>query len=407
MVPGHALKAYTVSELTELIKRTLEMQVGEVALEGEISNLRTSGAGHIYFTLKDESAMISAVMFRGRAARLAFEPEDGMLVRVRGNISVYAKRGNYQIIVEGMEIAGEGRILALLEERKRRLAAEGLFDPERKRPLPMLPQRIAVVTSPTGAAIRDMLQVLGRRNAGLHLVILPTAVQGDTAAEQIAAQIRRADLHKLGEVVVVTRGGGSLEDLLPFSEEPVVRAVADCSVPVISAVGHEVDTALCDYAADYRAPTPSAAAETVTAPREELYRRVMSLGREIAHGFTRRLEHARDLVARFHTENLQREFRILIQPYQLRLDDAKEEITREMRDRVRHAGHRLELARRRLEAVSPLEILQRGFSVVQSERSGAVITRAEDLEAEELFRVRFAQGAVRARTEEHLSDEEL
>ncbi len=404
---AHAPKAYTVSELTELIKRTLETQVGEVTLEGEVSNLRASGAGHIYFTLKDEGAMISAVMFRSRAAKLPFEPEDGRLVRAHGSISVYAKRGNYQIIVERMELAGEGRILALLEERKRRLAAEGLFGPERKRPLPMLPQRIAVVTSPTGAAIRDMLQVLGRRNAGLHLVILPTAVQGDTAAEQIAAQIRRADRHKLGEVVVVTRGGGSLEDLLPFSEEVVVRAVAECSVPVISAVGHEIDIALCDHAADYRAPTPSAAAETVTAPREELYRRVMSLGREIAHGFTRRLEYARDLVARFHTANLLREFRILMQPYQLRLDDAKEEITREMHHRVRHAGHRLELAQRHLEAVSPLEILQRGFSIVQSERSGAVITRAEDLDAQEPLRVRFAHGAVRARTEEHLSDEEL
>lgn len=400
-------KAYTVSELTLLIKQTLETQVGEVVLEGEVSNLRASGAGHLYFTLKDEHAMISAVMFRGRATGLAFEPEDGQLVRVQGGVTVYSKRGNYQIIVERMELAGAGRILALLEERKRRLSAEGLFDPERKQRLPMLPQRIAVVTSPSGAAIRDILQVLGRRNSGLNLVILPTAVQGDPAAAQIAAQITRADRLKLGDVIVVTRGGGSLEDLLPFSEEIVVRAVAACSTPVISAVGHEIDTALCDYAADLRAPTPSAAAEAVSAPREELYQRVLNLGHEIARTFVQRLGHARDLVARFRTENLLREFRILVQPYQQRLDDAKEELLRGTQDRLRQIRHLLELDRQRLEAASPVEIMRRGFSIVQSERNGKVVTSAAAVEKAEALKIRFAQGAVRARTEEHLSDEEL
>ncbi len=402
-----APKAYTVSELTQLIKTTLETQVGEVTLEGEISNFRASGAGHLYFTLKDEDAMISAVMFRGRATALAFDPEDGQLVRVEGTVTVYAKRGNYQIIVERMQLAGAGRILAILEERKRRLAAEGLFEPSRKRDLPLLPQRIAVVTSPTGAAIRDILQVLGRRNSGLHLVIVPTAVQGDSAAAQIAAQIARADRHGLGDVIIVTRGGGSLEDLLPFSEESVVRAVADCRTPVISAVGHEIDIALCDYAADFRAPTPSAAAEAVSAPREELYQRVMSLGHEIARSFLQRLRHARDLVKRFHTDNLLREFRFLVQPYQLRLDDAKEELVRETQGRLERTRHRLELAQRHVEAVSPLEIMQRGFSIVQSQQSGEVITNAAVLEPDEALKIRFARGAVTARTEEQLSDEEL
>ncbi len=267
-------KLFSVSEITSLIKDSLEGSFRGVRISGEISNCRPSSTGHLYFTLKDKDAMISAVMFKGRQKGLAFTPKDGMLVNASGNISVYALRGSYQIICDSLEKAGEGDLLAMLEERKQKLAEEGLFDSSRKKPLPLFPSKIAVVTSPTGAAVRDILRVTGRRNSGLNIVILPAPVQGDAAAKKIAEQIRRADEYNLADVVIIGRGGGSLEDLLPFSDEAVVRAVAECSLPIISAVGHEIDRSLSDYAADVSAPTPSAAAEIVSAGHGELADRV-------------------------------------------------------------------------------------------------------------------------------------
>lgn len=264
----------SVSEITALIKSTLEQGFGGVTIEGEISNFRPAASGHLYFSLKDSDAMLSAVMFRGNARSLRFQPEDGMLVRASGNISVYAKRGNYQIICQTLALSGQGDLLVLLEERKKRLAAEGLFDRDRKQPLPMLPGKVVVVTSPTGAAIRDILNVLRRRAAGIDLIVLPTLVQGDEAGPRIAHQIETANRYHLGDVLILTRGGGSLEDLLPFYDEVVVRAVAASEIPVISAVGHEIDIALSDLAADMRAPTPSAAAELVSSSRLDLLRRV-------------------------------------------------------------------------------------------------------------------------------------
>ncbi len=287
-----ANRTYSVSEITELIRMLLETEFTGVRLEGEISNCRPASSGHLYFTLKDHDAMIQAVMFRNRCASLSFRPIDGKKVVVEGNISVYGKRGTYQVVCESMKDDGTGDILLILEERKRRLAAEGLFDQARKRPLPMMPSRVAVVTSPTGAAIRDILNVLRRRNSGLNLVVLPAAVQGDGAAEAIARQIETANLHRLGDVLIVGRGGGSLEDLLPFSEERVVRAVAASRIPVISAVGHEVDVALSDLAADLRAPTPSAAAELVSGSRDDLLRRV----RDLESGIRRTLEQRIDRI---------------------------------------------------------------------------------------------------------------
>ena len=216
----------SVSQLTSRIKDMLEGRFSRITLEGEISNLKPASTGHLYFYLKDENAVISAVMFKGRMRGLSFTPADGTLVRAKGSISVYAPRGNYQIVVESMELAGTGNILLMLEERKRRLAAEGLFDQDRKRPLPSFPQRVAVVTSPTGAALRDILQIMGRRNPKISVTVLPCQVQGADAAPAIARMIAVANTYKLADVLIVGRGGGSLDDLLPFSEEVVVRAVA-------------------------------------------------------------------------------------------------------------------------------------------------------------------------------------
>ncbi|MDR2662034.1 MAG: exodeoxyribonuclease VII large subunit, partial [Treponema sp.] len=257
---GESPQKYTVSELTGLIQANLENAFPQVLVEGELSNCRPSSTGHLYFSLKDPGAKIDGVMFKNRLAFLGFEPRDGMLLRVRGRISVYPQRGNYQLVCEDMELAGAGNILAMLENRKRALAAEGLFDPERKKPIPRFPETVGVVSSPTGAAVQDILNILKRRAEGIRVIILPAPVQGVDAAPIIARRIEQANRWNLAEVLIVGRGGGSLEDLLPFSEEAVVRAVAESEIPVISAVGHEIDNALSDLAADLRAPTPSAAA---------------------------------------------------------------------------------------------------------------------------------------------------
>ena len=290
----------SVSQLTSRIKDMLEGRFSRITLEGEISNLKPASTGHLYFYLKDEHAVISAVMFKGRMRGLSFTPTDGTLVRANGSISVYAPRGNYQIVVESMELAGTGNILLMLEERKRRLAAEGLFDQDRKRPLPSFPQRVAVVTSPTGAALRDILQIMGRRNPKISVTVLPCQVQGADAAPAIARMIAVANAYKLADVLIVGRGGGSLEDLLPFSEEVVVRAVAESQIPVVSAVGHEIDWALSDLAADMRAPTPSAAAELVSPLLTEVTGQLEYWRRDLYESLTSRLDRMRPFCSPFH-----------------------------------------------------------------------------------------------------------
>jgi len=396
----------TVTELTQQIKTRLEVQFPFVNVEGELSNVRPSSTGHLYFTLKDENASLSAVMFRGRTGGLGFTPEDGQLVTAGGAISVYAKRGSYQIIVERMRLAGVGRILATLEERKQRLAAEGLFDESRKQRLPLLPERIAVVTSPTGAALRDILQVLGRRNAGIDVTICPTPVQGDQAAPQIAKMIRIAATHRLGDVIILGRGGGSIEDLLPFSDEEVVRAVAASDVPIIAAVGHEIDWSLVDYAADHRAPTPSAAAELVSSSRQELRLRVMETGRAVVTTFGGRVSRARLVLRQFAPEELHRAYDSLAQPILLEFDRIREDLIATMADRARAARHALELAGRQLESCSPFEVLKRGYAVVR-DSDGAVLTDAASVDTGTPIQVRLARGGLDATVKETHPDEEL
>jgi exodeoxyribonuclease VII large subunit len=390
---------FQVSEITTHIKEILEQSFSTVAIEGEISNYRPAGSGHWYFTLKDRDAMIQAVMFKYRSARVAFTPADGQRVVVHGNISVYAKRGNYQIICDSMEKAGEGDILAMLEERKRKLAAEGVFAEEKKRPLPFFPTKIAVVTSPTGAAIRDILQVLGRRSSGLDVVVLPAAVQGDSAGAKIAAQIRRANRFQLGDVIITGRGGGSLEDLLPFSDEEVVRAVAESGIPVISAVGHEIDTALTDYAADVSAPTPSAAAELVSKSREELSERVRRLKDEMSTRIRNRVENAGLLIRQFTPENLEERFRQVLQPYQLRLDDAKAEAVRNLQDMLTNTRHRVAMLRSSIEGNSPLAILRKGYAVVTDRDSGVLIGSVQQSTAGDPIDIRLHDGRLGATVE--------
>jgi len=321
----------TVSELTRRLQEVLEDRFPAVWVEGEISNFRLYGSGHAYFTLKDADAQVRAVLFRNRGRRIKFEPADGLHVMAFGSIEVYPQRGEYQLVIELLEPKGLGALQLAFEQLKTRLQAEGLFDQARKRELPRFPRKIGLVTSPSGAAIRDMLRVIGRRFGELHIVIAPCRVQGEGAAEEIAQGLR--DLNALGgvDVIIVGRGGGSLEDLWAFNEEIVARAIAGSKVPVVSAVGHEVDFTIADFVADLRAPTPSAAAELVVREKQAV---VDSLGQLRA-----RLE-------RFAARPLR--------DLERRVDELTARLRREMRGELGRANHRVVLATRALRASDPV-----------------------------------------------------
>jgi exodeoxyribonuclease VII large subunit len=371
-----------------------------VVVEGEITNCRPASSGHLYFSLKDRNALIQAVMFRYLTRGLGFEPADGMLVRATGGITVYAARGQYQLLAERLSLSGTGDLLALIEERKRRLAAEGLFAEERKRPLPRFPERVAVVTSPSGAAIRDILTVLKRRNAGVEVVVIPAAVQGEAAPRELAEGIEAANRWKLGDVLIVGRGGGSIEDLAAFSDEAVVRAIAASEIPVISAVGHEVDWSLADLAADRRAATPSAAAEIVSESRETLAAESAHLLGELEASIMARLERARGALARFQPEAVEGRFMRILLPALRRFDEAKEALVGGLGDAVLQRRHRLELALNSLESASPQAVLERGFAVVRSAATGRAIRDAGELERGTAIDIAFARGGAAAVIEE-------
>ena len=387
---------FSVTSLTALMRELLEATFPAITLEGEISNYRPNASGHLYFTLKDEGAQISAVMFRGRAASLSFAPKDGMKVRCKGSISVYAPRGNYQIIITSMELSGSGNILQLLEERKRALAAEGLFDQSRKKRLPVFPRTVGVVTSPTGAALRDILQITRRRNKAVSVVILPALVQGDGAADTIARQIQCANDFALCDVLIVGRGGGSLEDLLPFSEERVVRAVAESDIPVVSAVGHEIDWSLADYAADVRAPTPSAAAELVVPVLADIQQDLSACKNELYTTIESRVERLRLMVKSFDPYHMEVRFRTIEQPLLSRFDNAKEALLANMQQKARDTRLHIEQCVAVLEGASPRTILARGYSMVRDKYSGKIIRAESDVAAGDTLEIVPAHGAITA-----------
>jgi len=388
----------SVSELTEQIRLNLEGSFSIVSVEGEVSNCRPASSGHLYFSLKDAGAKIDAVMFKNRLRSLTFEPKDGMLLCVKGSLSVYAPRGTYSIVCEEMEIAGAGEILALLEKRKQKLAQEGLFDEDRKRPLPRFPRTIGVVSSPTGAAVRDILNILTRRAKGIKVIILPAPVQGDEAAELIAARIRQANQWKLADVLIVGRGGGSLEDLLAFSDEEVVRAVADSEIPVVSAVGHEIDWALCDFSADLRAPTPSAAAELVSEHFTVISETVRRIAEDFLSIMRARLERAKLLLKPFDIDDMEYRFRAILQPRLIRLDDAKEELINSVSERCANLRGKIELASAVLQAGSPLAAMERGFSVV-TDSAGKVVRNASAVKINERLTIKPLKGEITATVE--------
>lgn len=392
-------KVFSVTEINSVLKDMIEGTFPSVTIEGEISNYRPNSSGHLYFTLKDSSSQIGAVMFRSNACSLSFPPKDGMKVSCTGRLSVYLPRGNYQIVVTRMEVAGEGDILRLLEERKRRLAAEGLFDEARKRRIPPFPRTVGIVTSPTGAALRDILQITKRRNPGVSVVILPAVVQGEEAAATIVRQIRTANAFRLCDVLIVGRGGGSLEDLLPFSDEAVIRAVAASEIPVISAVGHEIDWALSDYAADRRAPTPSAAAELAVPQKAEIVRTLRAYSEQLCAAVTARTEKVRLMVRQFNPENLELKFRTIEQPLLLRFDNAKEAAFQNILRRLADARQTVENRAAVLESLSPVKILERGYSVVRDRATGAIIRAAGQTAPGAEIEVIPASGRYTARVE--------
>ena len=386
---------FSVSQITDLIKGILENSFRSVKIEGEISNWRPSAAGHIYFTLKDNNAQIKAVIFRNAAYKLAFKPKDGDKVRCTGSLSVYAPQGNYQIIINTMELAGTGNILQMLEERKKKLAAEGLFDSEKKKALPLYPRTIGVVTSPTGAAIRDILNVSKRRNPNINITVLPAIVQGEEAAQTIVKMIEIANFYKLCDVLIVGRGGGSLEDLLPFSEESVVRAIAASKIPTISAVGHEIDWALCDYAADKRAPTPSAAAEMAVPILSDIQQNITFYKNDLYNSIKQKIEKTRLMIKSFNPQNFEVQFRNIQQPLLNRYAYAKENLVKNMQDKIKDLRTRILNNKTILENASPDTILQRGYSMVTDEE-GKIIRNADQVSSGSKIIVKPAQGSLKA-----------
>jgi exodeoxyribonuclease VII large subunit len=349
----------TVSSLTEKLKMLLEETFPVVWVEGEISNFKVYGSGHAYFTLKDANAQLRAVLFRNRARRIRFEPGDGLHVLAMGSVEVYPQRGEYQLVVELLEPRGLGALQLAFDQLKARLAAEGLFDEGRKRALPRFPRTIGIVTSPSGAAIRDMLRVIGRRFGELHIVLAPARVQGDGAAEEIAQGIR--DLNALSDVdvIIVGRGGGSLEDLWAFNEEVVARAIAASKAPVISAVGHEVDVTIADFVADLRAPTPSAAAELVVREKQAIVEGVADLTHRLQRAMGRRLEYERRRMETLATRRVLTDPSRPLRDLHRQVDEGRARAIRAIDTLVRAAGHRLELAGAGLRSASPLARLTR------------------------------------------------
>src|SRR5215831_16919937 len=347
-MPDAGRRVFTVSELTRAVKDTLEGRFGGLWVEGEISNLRVHTSGHVYFTLKDEEAQIRAVLFRSRVRRVRFEPADGLQVLAFGRLDVYAVRGDYQLVCEVLEPKGLGALQLAFEQLKARLAAEGLFDAGRKRALPTLPRRVGLVTSPTGAAVRDFLRVVTRRFAGLQVLVCPVRVQGDTAPGEIAAALRLLNRRGDLDVIVVARGGGSLEDLWAFNEEAVARAIAASKIPVISAVGHETDVTIADFVADLRAPTPSVAAELVVREKAQLAAHVTLLGQRLERATRSRVGRLRERLDDVGRRRVLTDPARPLRDWHRRLDDLAGRLQRGLDRRRRDARERLARAARAL-----------------------------------------------------------
>jgi exodeoxyribonuclease VII large subunit len=438
-----ARRIWPVHELVEQVRELIEQEFGDVWVEGEISNYRPAPSGHVYFTLKDAGAQLPIVLFRRQAMLLRFRPEDGLHVLVRGRVSVYAQRGQMQLVAETMEPVGAGSLQLAFEQLKERLKAEGIFDAGRKRPLPMFPRTVGIVTSPTGAVIRDFLNIVGRRHSGLNVLVCPVSVQGDSAPGEIEAAIEELNASELADLIVLARGGGSLEDLAAFNSERVARAIAASRLPVVSAVGHETDFTIADFAADLRAPTPSAAAELVTEAQHKIAEHLAEQAHRLERAERFQLLQARQRLARLPISRAESRVSALLHRMGQRLDEATQQLDDLLTARLRlrqnrvaelaaavlrhdprqnlaHARERLADFRARLHrclerllqssaarlgaldaqlhSLSPLAVLDRGYALVVT-AEGAVVRSATQIAAGDLLSTRLADGAFTSRVE--------
>lgn len=414
-------RVQTVTEFTRRVRELLKGGLPAGWVRGEVSNLRAQASGHVYFSLKDAGAQLGCVLFRGDAARQSVALKDGLQILVYGEVDVYEARGQYQLIVRAVVDHGLGRLQQQFEELKRRLAAEGLFDPAKKRPLPLAPACVGFITSPTGAAVQDFIRILQRRDWRGRLIVLPARVQGAGAAAEMVEQLRVAQELGCFDLLVLGRGGGSVEDLWAFNEEPLVRAVAASTVPVISAVGHEIDFTLCDFAADVRAETPSGAAELISSRHLACVERALNAGSALEDIAAARLEHARQQL-----DHARSRLRLLspaaqLEQSQLRLDDLTNRLAAALRHaaqerreqlaaararlaaasperRVQLESHRLLALWKRLESASPKSVLNRGFALVR-DAQGRPVARAQEVRPGDAIVTEFADGEVRSRVE--------
>ena len=387
---------WTISRLNREVRLLIESGLPALWIEGEVSNLARPASGHVYFSLKDAGAQVRCALWRSAALRLSFTPRNGMQLLVRARVSVYEPRGEYQLIVEHAEEAGEGALRRKFEELKERLRAAGLFDEAVKRPLPRLPRRIGVITSPTGAAVRDILHILRRRCPGVPVVIYPVPVQGEGAAAKIVAALALASARAECDVLILARGGGSLEDLWSFNEEVVARAIRAATIPVISGVGHEVDFTIADFAADRRAPTPSGAAEIAVPDAAEWLARLNKDAGRLRNAIAQRL--------RVKSERLAWQARRLavahpgnrLRQHGQRLDELERRLEGALRRRLQALRERCEAAARTLNAVSPLATLGRGYAIVTRLEDGAILRAAGEVAAGDALGIRLAEGALSA-----------
>jgi exodeoxyribonuclease VII large subunit len=441
--PRHARRIWPVRELVGQVRELVEQEWGDVWVEGEISNFRPAPSGHVYFTLKDADAQLPVVLFRRQAMLLRFRPEDGLHVLVRGRVSVYEQRGQMQLVAETMEPVGAGSLQLAFEQLKARLKAEGLFDAERKRPLPAFPRTVGIVTSPTGAVIRDFLNIVGRRDSGLNILIYPVSVQGDSAPEEIEAALAELNASCMVDVIVIARGGGSLEDLAAFNSERVARAIASSGLPVVSAVGHETDFTIADFVADLRAPTPSAAAELITEAQHRIAEHLAEQEHRLERAARFQLLQARQRLTLLPVSRTEGRIQALLHRLEQRLDDlslrqegavsgqlrgyqhyvadlAAAVLRHDPRQGLAQARERLAACRTRLDrslerllhnsaanvralnarlqSLSPLAVLDRGYALVLDTQGGLVRSTTQISSGDQVT-TRLSDGAFTSRVE--------